>query len=785
MPPRNSRNGSRKTAAEPQYTAKLLAKESIPIIDKSIYDKVYPSSSKSLSQLQYGMTETELNNLPKPNYTLVPGYYLQDMPHKPDQYICFKQSTQAEIDSVVEYDMDDEDAAWLEIVNQKRKDNITSCVEPEIFEFLMDRFEKECRFHRQISLGHRLIKEIPDDDAVCYICTGGTSCMSNEIVFCDMCNIASHQECYGVPYVPECQWICRRCNSSPTKLISCDLCPNTSGVMKQTDSASWCHILCALWTPEVQFSNSIFLDPICCTEKIPAARWKLNCHICKKKDIGACLRCKKKGCRIAFHVSCAQQAGYAMMMKAGSTGYKKQRVDGIYCPKHAPKCSTHLENTNNIASLKHHVKQNLCANVISIPHIPLERIKEISELVDFEKKNIFIRRLLAYWTLKRYLRNGVPMIQSKYLYMQQGAVKTDTDTNPPEEEVTIEAGSSSIQQEQNIDNDQEEKHKKLKQVKKYLETTRELCELIKNREKLKNELTEIRYKCLELKCAPLICYLRKFTDLLVELDIDNLFSKAVDGSEAVNARPTDLVQIRSKVDTYQYSSLEEYENDFEAMIASRIICNGKRTKIYKSASRLKEISRDKFLTAYKEIAEIYRQNQELDEESEDDMPEPLSPQIKPDHYENPSVSEFATEIDYYGYDPGPSTSSYQPPTHKTLYKENDNDMLPNNNAVKEGSVNTDAHELVRKKTNTAMKNNKKVKKIKIRKMKKGGTCFQVVDSPEDNSNSESLSDSSQPQPKVNRRTAVLFTKNKTRPKYRHRGCNGIKSEDYDSYDETD
>lgn len=275
--------------------------------------------------------------LPEPKFRTV-DYILPAIPRRPSTYYKYEEKTSEELNEEVEYDMDEEDYAWLELVNEKRKNESLNPVFPNAFEFLLDRFEKESFL---VSQGQQSLQSLIDEDAVCCICMDGDCMDSNAILFCDMCNLAVHQDCYGVPYIPEGQWLCRHCLQSPTQPANCILCPNKGGAVKKTEDDQWGHVVCALWVPEVGFSNTVFIEPIDGVSNIPPARWKLACYLCKEKGVGACIQCHKANCYTAFHVSCAQKAGLFMKMEpikeltdSGVPTFSVKKT--AYCGAHTP-----------------------------------------------------------------------------------------------------------------------------------------------------------------------------------------------------------------------------------------------------------------------------------------------------------------------------------------------------------------------------------------------------------------------------------------------------------------
>lgn len=281
-----------------------------------------------------GKEGEETSSLPRAEVMSLDCLEFTDAPPREASYYRFVEQSAEDLDDMIEYDMDEEDYQWLSLVNEDRKSQGLTAVPQDVFEILMDRLEKECFFEsHMVGPGTETNNMYNiDENAVCVICNDGECHNTNAILFCDMCNLAVHQECYGVPYIPEGQWLCRRCLQSPSRGVDCSLCPNKGGAFKQTVDSKWAHVICAIWIPEVQFANPVFLEPIDGINDIPAARWKLTCYICHKR-MGACIQCSKNNCYVAFHVTCAQLAGLHMKVELIKGGEVRKTA---YCDTHTP-----------------------------------------------------------------------------------------------------------------------------------------------------------------------------------------------------------------------------------------------------------------------------------------------------------------------------------------------------------------------------------------------------------------------------------------------------------------
>ncbi|XP_045869318.1 bromodomain-containing protein 1 isoform X4 [Meles meles] len=541
--------------------------------------------------------------LPEPKVRIV-EYSPPSAPRRPPVYYKFIEKSAEELDNEVEYDMDEEDYAWLEIVNEKRKGDCVSAVSQSVFEFLMDRFEKEsyCENQKQ---GEQ--QSLIDEDAVCCICMDGECQNSNVILFCDMCNLAVHQECYGVPYIPEGRWLCRHCLQSRARPADCVLCPNRGGAFKKTDDDRWGHVVCALWIPEVGFANTVFIEPIDGVRNIPPARWKLTCYLCKQKGVGACIQCHRANCYTAFHVTCAQRAGLCMKMEpvkelsGGAATFSVRKT--AYCDVHTPPGCTRrplniygdvemkngvcrkessvraVRSTSKVRKKAKKAKKTLsepCAALppVCAPYIPPQRLNRIANQVAIQRKKQFVERAHSYWLLKRLSRNGAPLLRRL-----QSSLQSQRSTQQREDDEEIQAAKEKLKYWQRLRHD--------------LERARLLIELLRKREKLKREQVKVEQMALELRLTPLTVLLRSVLDQLQEKDPARIFAQPVSLKEVPDyldhiKHPMDFATMRKRLEAQGYRHLTEFEEDFNLIVDNCMKYNAKDTVFYRAAVRLRD-----------------------------------------------------------------------------------------------------------------------------------------------------------------------------------------------------
>ena len=396
---------------------------------------------------------------------------------------------------MVEYDMDEQDQNWLEEYNKQRKEEQVEPIKPAIFEITMTKIEKEWhtlekripkpnpkppQTHRPRSSSAAAVNGEPaaageEQDTKCEICDDGDCENTNAIVFCDGCDLAVHQECYGVPFIPEGQWLCRKCQLIGRGTPTCIFCPNTDGAFKQTNSSRWSHLLCAIWIPEVSLGNATFMEPVMDVEKVPKQRWKLTCYICRQK-MGACIQCGNKNCFVAFHVTCARRARLFLQMKSTHGGPNfDASVLKAFCDKHVPNDWRRDNDTDTatndamdfyrytmrgrlwadsqqsamnmaviqapeVSALREdepHPKINLIiggnkrkrpetnkamwrlpSGAPIIPAVVYESVASSLQRLTVRKRRDFAADMCKYWTLKREVRRGAPLIKRLQLQME-------------------------------------------------------------------------------------------------------------------------------------------------------------------------------------------------------------------------------------------------------------------------------------------------------------------------------------------------------------------------------
>ncbi|KAF2274981.1 uncharacterized protein EI97DRAFT_468260 [Westerdykella ornata] len=570
---------------------------------------------KSMANLGY--QESEIFVKPEKSLIRLPEGSIEE-----DLDLTLKSDLDTSIHAVpigrVEYDMDEQDDRWLEQVNAQRREENAEPIKPAIFEITITQIEKEWhalekripkpnpkppQTHRPRSSSAAAVNGEPagqgeEQDTKCAICDDGDCENTNAIVFCDGCDLAVHQECYGVPFIPEGQWLCRRCQLvGRIDHPGCIFCPNLDGAFKQTTNMKWSHLLCALFIPEVSIANTTFMEPVQDVEKVPRTRWKLTCMICKQK-MGACIQCAHKSCFEAFHVTCARKARLCLRTNIFSRlEEERERPPEFrgYCDRHTP-LEWRKENDVERAvaeakafyrhTMRHVHWGDSQAYALSLgsalPQPSIEGPEEVAEETpgnkrkreqptkswrlpsgapvipqaiyqnvehtlsrfSIRKRKEFVQEACKYWTLKREARRGAPLLKRLQLQME---AFTSMEITRRDFAGMGAAGRPRLQRRIEF----------AKMLEKDMEQIQFLCEKVKEREATKLEDILLLRNIIDTVYFPIPPLLQPILDKAQSLDNRGLFS------EGFNA-------IQAKLNEKFYTSVQAFSNDISGVFSSVI-----------------------------------------------------------------------------------------------------------------------------------------------------------------------------------------------------------------------
>jgi hypothetical protein len=197
-----------------------------------------------------------------------------------------------------------------------------------------------------------------DMDAVCDICNDGEVAPDNQILFCESCNVAVHQMCYGIDHVPEGDYYCLACRhlgrnrgavsrdpdapkvAAAPLPICCELCPLKQGAFMRTNMNSkkgeevafgkWVHVICAKWQG-LNFVDSRKPDLIedVAELKMNFRRYGFTCQLCEgdrgAMNLGSMVVPRGSTSRVL------ERRGRAMLSMERMLADRSRQIPGLSC----------------------------------------------------------------------------------------------------------------------------------------------------------------------------------------------------------------------------------------------------------------------------------------------------------------------------------------------------------------------------------------------------------------------------------------------------------------------
>lgn len=473
----------------------------------------------------------------------------------------------------IDYDLDENDLSWISCVNNDSK-NFKINVTRELLRFSIYQLERLWYLlakPSQMWLTKRQPTTHSDEDFICDICHDSETTSENIIVICESCDVAVHQECYGIPLIPEGAWLCRKCHLD-AGTISCVLCPWKNGSFKRvvaSSQESWCHVGCALMLPnEVDFLNMAYKEPIDIS-RIDSYRWSLVCQLCCKK-IGAPVQCSEKNCHFAVHTRCAIVRNLYINFKECT----------LKCWKHSS-ISTTCDQIKKISDSEFNIP---CSKVIHNFFYFKEPIacKLMVDLILEGSKKYFstdinetemrdtINTIARYWSLKRASKRGSPLVK-KFTIEQWGHDGLLSNIN---QSVT--------------------KKKKLLNNLILLDS---ITTLVREREESRLMINSLSHNIFNIFKNPLLYSCRIILNDLKKFDAAEIFHYPVDPELVpdyliIIKNPMDFTTVSRRISMSFYETIQLFSEDLELIFSNAILYNKSDTIYFKFAHEYIERARN-------------------------------------------------------------------------------------------------------------------------------------------------------------------------------------------------
>jgi hypothetical protein len=548
--------------------------------------------------------EIEPDSEPEPLFHQPKAYVRYSTLHSPDDI--------AEDDaSKVIYEIDSDDEAWLEehsvgldamdasSSNGTPSDHSTHHVVPkgevdvESFEWMMQWLERKAFVEHQRNEMFSTRHAVQYDDTPCAVCREKESNDLNQIVICDGCEMAVHQNCYGVRFIPEGAWLCEACsrNLDPSKL-TCDLCggsghggsfkplekpmpalklPSTPSAESSTSRTrtfpltGFAHVQCALWLPYAEFASKDCVGNIHVRYNAKSFQNQALCHYCTRAR-GATVKCSNSTCDTWFHVICGQKKCFVLI--------RDSRDHYIaWCDRHTPekyqnwrkeairtsgrmrqtqrrtkklnegvKTSALLKTASRRSDLASVTALRYWSGLIALPSVTamldtMERLKW--PLTKIPSANVALA-IFEHWTKKRTKSRGVPLLKALH--------PSNVDCNgtvllnmTPETEI------ASV-------------YARLVKVRIHLESMRSLAAALLKRERMKRSITMAKIRLAQNILDPVrAAQIHVLRTAATDFDTLRLF-----GRSATVAHPYDWETVSNRLEQgmYDEDGLEEGGGSF-------------------------------------------------------------------------------------------------------------------------------------------------------------------------------------------------------------------------------